>query len=43
VYRDHPYWDSHCLNKDVRALAATAHAPLLDSVIRFNEEQKARQ
>jgi glycosyltransferase involved in cell wall biosynthesis len=42
VYRDHPYWDSHCLNKDVRALAGTTNAPFLDSVIRFNEEQKAR-
>ena len=39
VYRDHPYWDSHCLNKDVRALAGTTDAPFLDSVIRFNEAQ----
>jgi UDP-glucose 6-dehydrogenase len=42
VYRDHPYWDSHCLNKDVRALAQKMDAPLLDSIIRFNEEQKAK-
>ena len=40
VYREHPYWDSHCLNKDVRALAGTSDAPFLDSVIRFNEAQK---
>ena len=40
VYRDHPYWDSHCLNKDVAALARVADAPLLDSVLRFNETQK---
>ena len=42
VYRDHPYWDSHCLNKDVRALAETTDTPFLDSVIRFNESQKER-
>lgn len=43
VYRDHPYWDSHCLNKDMAALAGTMDAPLLDSVIRFNEAQKTKE
>ena len=42
VYRDHPYWDSHCLNKDVRALAEATEAPFLDSILRFNEGQKSR-
>lgn len=41
VYRDHPYWDSHCLNKDVPAIAETYDAKLLKDVIKFNEEQKA--
>ena len=42
VYRDKPYWDSHCLNKDVGAMAKTADAPLLDGIIKFNEAQKER-
>lgn len=40
VYEDQPYWDSHCLNKDVRAIAETEEAPLLKSVISFNNSQK---
>ena len=40
VYKDRPYWDSHCLNKDARALAKTADAPLLEDIIRFNENRK---
>lgn len=42
VYRDRPYWDSHCLNKDTAAIAGMANAPLLKSMIQFNEEQKQR-
>ena len=42
VYRDKPYWDSHCLNKDVAAIAGTYDAPLLKSVIAFNEGRKNR-
>lgn len=26
VYRDHPYYDSHCLNKDVRAIAEDSNS-----------------
>jgi hypothetical protein len=42
-YRSHPFWDSHCLNKDVPAIAKHANAPLLDSVIAFNEVCKRNQ
>ena len=42
VYRDKPYWDSHCLNKDVRAVAETYDAPLLLNMIAFNEGRKDR-
>lgn len=37
VYGDHPWWESHCLDKDVPAIAEFADAPLLRSVIGFNE------
>jgi UDP-glucose 6-dehydrogenase len=37
VHREQPYWDSKCLNKDVPAIANTFNAPLLKSVIEFNE------
>lgn len=40
VYRDKPYWDSHCLNKDVRAIAETQNAELLKNIINFNNNQK---
>lgn len=40
VYRDHPYWDSHCLNKDVPAIAETEDAELLKAVIEFNNKRK---
>ena len=40
VYRDHPYWDSHCLNKDVPAIANAYQAELLLSMIEFNERRK---
>lgn len=39
VYNDHPYWKSHCLDKDVRAVAETYDAPLLKDIIRFNEKR----
>lgn len=41
VYRDHPYWDSHCLNKDVRYTAYGLGAPLMQDVISFNNAQKS--
>lgn len=40
VYRDRPYWDSHCLNKDVLAIARQYNATLLLDVVTFNEHQK---
>lgn len=40
VYDDHPYWDSHCLNKDVPAIAEWGDADLLKAVIAFNESCK---
>lgn len=42
VYDDHPYWDSHCLNKDVPAIAESENAELLKAVIEFNKKQKER-
>lgn len=42
VYRDRPYWQSHCLDKDVAAIAETYDCKLLQSVIDFNEAQKRK-
>ena len=42
VYDDKPYWDSHCLNKDVRAIAESENAELLKSIIVYNEKCKER-
>jgi nucleotide sugar dehydrogenase len=40
VYRDKPYWDSHCLNKDVAAIAEEYNAKLLKAIIDFNNSKK---
>ena len=40
VYKDHPYWDSHCLNKDVPCIAQNSTAELLRHVIAYNNTQK---
>ena len=40
VYDDHPYWESHCLDKDVEAIAKSEDAEFLLSVIGFNNECK---
>lgn len=37
VYDDHPYWESHCFDKDLPAIAAVSDAPLIEGVIRYNE------
>lgn len=42
VFRDHPYWKSHCYDKDVPAIAETYDAKLLKAMIKFNEEQKKK-
>ena len=43
VYRDAPYWDSHCLNKDVKAIAESFDAQLLKDVITFNDSRKHKE
>jgi len=40
VYEDSPYWDSHCLNKDVPYVAFKESALLLQDVCDFNATQK---
>lgn len=40
VYEEHPYWDSHCLNKDVLAIAQYLDLDLLKDIIKFNNNQK---
>lgn len=40
VYEDTPYWDSHCLNKDVPAIANQYDNKLLKNIIEFNNNQK---
>lgn len=40
VYKDHPYWDSHCLNKDVPCIAFTQNAPFLQEMVKFNKKMK---
>lgn len=42
VYRDEPYWDSHCLNKDIAAIAQVTTAPLIKNIIDFNTRRKAK-
>lgn len=43
VYTDHPYWSSHCLNKDVPHIAnKETSADLLRDVIEFNNKMKGR-
>lgn len=42
VYRDHPFWDSHCLNKDVPAIAITEEAEFLKAVIAYNTDCKLK-
>ena len=41
-YADAPYWDSHCFNKDVPAIANTFDMPLLQAVNDFNNCQKKK-
>ena len=40
VYRDHPYYDSHCLNKDVPAIANFTDSKFLQFIIDYNEKRK---
>ena len=40
VYEEQPYWDSHCLNKDVSSIANQYDMDLLKEVVKFNDNQK---
>ena len=40
IYRDHPYWESHCLDKDVPAIAISEDAEFLQAVIEYNANKK---
>lgn len=40
IYNDKPYWDSHCLNKDVSYITYKQSVSLLHAVINFNEKTK---
>ena len=40
VYEEHPYWESHCLDKDVNAIAKSEDAELLLDIIEFNDNCK---
>lgn len=42
VYDEHPYWESHCLDKDLPAIAAASDAPLIEALIRYNDRCKDR-
>ena len=42
VYKDTPYWDSHCLNKDVNSISNQYNMSLLKGVIDFNDSQKKK-
>lgn len=42
VYKDHPFWKSHCFDKDLRALTCFADAPLVKNIIDFNEDCKKK-
>ena len=41
VYKETPYWDSHCLNKDVPAIAEQYDMTFLKDMIEFNEKSKS--
>lgn len=43
VYRDHPYYQSHCLDKDIPAITSTdCDTTFLDNVISYNAEKKTK-
>lgn len=41
VYSEHPYWDTHCLNKDVPCIAEHKCGDFLRNVISYNDKQKS--
>lgn len=42
VYDEHPYWESHCFDKDLPAIVCEAGAPLIQNIIDYNETCKKR-
>jgi len=42
VYPSHPYWDSHCFNKDERAFANQSNNDYLKHTYEFNEKMKMK-
>ena len=42
VYADHPFWTSHCFDKDLTALTKFTSAPLVQHIIDYNEYCKQR-
>ena len=42
VYDEHPYWESHCFDKDLSAIASAVDTPLIEEIIRCNETCKDR-
>lgn len=43
VYRSHPWYDSHCLNKDVAAIAEDSKSEFLKSIVEQNKKHKAER
>lgn len=42
VYEDHPYWQSHCLDKDIPAIAEDSGAEFLRALIKYNDHCKEK-
>ena len=42
VYDAHPYWESHCFDKDLRAITEVSDAPLIEGVLRYNDRCKEK-
>lgn len=42
VYQDHPYYDSHCFNKDIPAFNGQFHLPLMMAVEQVNTKMKEK-
>ena len=40
VYEDHPWWESHCFDKDLKALINFSNAPLINDIINYNQQCK---
>lgn len=43
VYEEQPYYDSHCLNKDIPAFIAQFDLPLMKSLLMINEIMKLKK